>query len=176
MAQQAPKKNPANEPLDPDVVEKLGKVFLLISSSSDGEALTALRMFNRALEANGVDHHTLVARMAKPWLSDSSKDLFKTELANAKAIGRAEGLREAESKRGAEDAFSSTDGSDDWRQIALYVDREKQRLPPRDQTDWSCEFIDDMATRARLLSGYQPSPKQLVQLRKFFVRLGGKIT
>ena len=84
MAQQAPKKNPANEPLDPDVVEKLGKVFLLISSPNDGEALTALRMFNRALEANGVDHHTLVARMAKPWLSDSSKDLFKTELANAK--------------------------------------------------------------------------------------------
>ena len=71
--QQAPKRNPANEPLDPDVVEKLGKVFLLISSPNDGEALTALRMFNRALEANGVDHHTLVARMAKPWLSDGSK-------------------------------------------------------------------------------------------------------
>lgn len=172
---QAPK-NPASTPLDPDVVEKLGKVFLLMSSANDGEKLAAVHALNRALETNGVDYHTLVARMAKPWLSDGSKEQFKAEIANARAIGRAEGLREAETKRGIEDSFVNTDGSDDWRQLALYIDREKQRLSSRDQTDWCREFISDMATRARLLRDYQPTPRQLVQLHRFFVKLGGKIT
>ncbi len=40
--QHAPKKNPANEPLDSDVVEKLGKVFLMMSSPNDGDKLAAL--------------------------------------------------------------------------------------------------------------------------------------
>jgi hypothetical protein len=174
--QQAPKRNPANEPLDPDVVERLGKMFLMMSSSNDGDKLAAVNAFNRTLEKAGVDHHTLVARMAKPWLSDSSKEQFRGAIANARALGRSEGLREAETKRGIEDGFANTDGSDDWRQLALYIDREKHRLPSRDQTDWCREFISDMATRARLLSDYQPSPRQLVQLHRFFVRLGGKIT
>ena len=154
-----PKPNPASAPLDPDVVERLGKVFLLLASSHDGEKLAAMHALNRALEANGVDHHTLVARMAKPWLSDGSKEQFKAEIANARALGRSEGMREAEAKRGIEDGFVNTDGSDDWRQLALYIDREKHRLSSRDQTDWCREFISDMATRARLLSDYQPSPR-----------------
>jgi hypothetical protein len=169
-------RNPASASLDPDVVEKLGKVFLLMGSSSDGEKLAAMHALNRALEANGVDHHTLVARMAKPWLSDGSKEQFRAEIANARAIGHAEGLREAEVRRGLADDFSNTDGSSDWRQLALYIDREKQRLSSRDQTDWCREFISDMATRARLLRDYQPTPRQLVQLHRFFVKLGGKIT
>jgi hypothetical protein len=173
---QAPRKNPANEPLDVEVVEKLGKVFLMLSSPNDGDKLAAVHALDRALEKNGVDYHTLVARMAKPWLSDSSKEQFRGEIANAKAIGRAEGLRETEARRGLEDGFVNTDGSDDWRRLALYIDREKHRLSPRDQTDWCREFISDMATRARLLPDYEPSPRQLVQLHRFFAKLGGKIT
>jgi hypothetical protein len=169
-------RNPANEALEPDVVEKLCKVFSLISSSNDGEKLAAVHALNRALEANSIDYHVLTARMAKPWLSDSAKEQFRSEVTNAHASGRAEALREIETRRGAEDVFVNTDGSDDWRKVAIYIDREKHRLPARDQTDWTREFIDDMATRARLDPNYEATPKQLVQLRKFFMRLGGKIT
>jgi hypothetical protein len=169
-------KNPAAEALDPDVVEKLGKIFLVMSSSIDGDKLVAMHALDKALKKNNVDYHVLVARMTKPWLSDSAKELFKTELNNARALGREEALRESEGKRASADVFLSTDGSDDWRQMALSVEREKHRLSGYDQTEWSREFIDDMATRARLLPDYQVRPKQLVQLRRFFVRLGGKIT
>lgn len=79
----APPKNPANEALDSDVVEKLGKVFLMISSPNDGDKLAAVHALNRALEKNGVDYHTLVARMAKPWLSNSAKEQFRSEIASA---------------------------------------------------------------------------------------------
>jgi hypothetical protein len=175
MPQQAPKKNPANEPLDQDVVDKLGKVFLLISSPNDGEALTALRMFNRALEANGVDHHTLVARMKGPWLSDGSKEQFRAEIANARALGRAEGLREAETKLSLADDFTNTDGSSNWRAVARFVSRERERLPPRSRDAWNAEFIDNMiALAASPLT--KLSPKQATHLYNLFGKLGGKIT
>ena len=82
--------------------------------------------------------------MAKPWLSDSNKEQFKGEIANARAIGRAEGLREAEAKRGLEDDFSNTDGSSDWRAVARFVSRERHRLPLRNRDPRTFEFIDNM--------------------------------
>jgi hypothetical protein len=125
VPQQAPKPNPANESLDPDVIERLGKMFLIMSSPNDGDKLAAMHALDRALEKSGVDYHTLVARMARPWLSDSNKEHFRSEIANASAAGRAEGAREIEAKQYSGDDFRSADGSPDWRGIALYVQREK---------------------------------------------------
>jgi hypothetical protein len=172
--QQAPK-NPSSAPLDPDVVERLGKVFLLMASSSDGEKLAAMHALNRALEANGVDHHTLVARMAKPWLSDGGKEQFRAEIANARAIGHAEGMREAEAKRGLADDFSNTDGSSDWRAVARFVSRERHRLPLRNRDPRTFEFIDSMA--ALTASPHTNlSPGRANWLYDLFGKLGGKIT
>jgi hypothetical protein len=175
MPQQAPKKNPANEPLDVEVLDRITKVFLLMSSSSDGEKLAAMHALNRVLESNGVDHHTLVARMAKPWLSDSAKEQFKNELANARIAGRVEGAREAEAKRGIEDDFNSTDGSSDWRAVARFVSRERHRLPARNRDPRTFDFIDSMFA----LTGSPHtnlSPGRANWLYDLFGKLGGKIT
>jgi hypothetical protein len=162
-------RNPANEALDPDVVEKLCKIFLVMSSPNDGDKVVAIKAFNSALERNGVDYHVLVARMKKPWLSDSANEQFKSELANARAAGRAETLREVEARQYGIDDFRNADGSSDWRAIALYVQREKLRLADRHH-----EFIDDMA--ARVPFNRELSPKQLQYLQSLFLKLGGKIT
>jgi hypothetical protein len=173
--QHAAKKNPANEALDPDVVERLGKMFLMLSSSNDGDKLAAINALNRTLEKAGVDHHTLVARMAKPWLSDSSKEQFRGEIANARAIGKAEGLREAESKRGIESDFHSTDGSSVWREVARFVSRERHRLPLRNRDARNFEFIDSM--EALSMSPHTSlSPGRANWLFDLFGKLGGKIT
>ena len=167
--QQAPKRNPANEPLDPDVVERLVKVLLVMSSPNDGDKLAAMHALDRTLEKNGVDFHVLVARMAKPWLSDSSKQQFKHEIANARAAGRAEGIREIEARQYGVDNFRSADGSSsDWRAIALYVQGEKHRLLQRHH-----EFVDDMS--ARVPFGREPTPKQSAYLQSLFLKLGGRI-
>jgi hypothetical protein len=166
--QQAPKQNPASAPLDPDVVEKLGKMFLMLSSSNDGDKLAAITVFNRVLEKSGIDYHVLVARLTKPWLSTDAKEQFKSEIANARAIGRAEGLREAEAKQFGVDTFRNADGSSDWRAIALYVQREKHRLLQRHH-----EFCDDMA--ARIPFGREPTPKQSAYLQSLYLKLGGRI-
>jgi hypothetical protein len=171
----APKKNPANEPLDPDVVDKLSKIFLVMSSPSDGDKLAALHAFDNALKKNDVDYHVLVARMAKPWLSDGNKEEFRNEIANARAIGHAEGLREAEAKRGVEDDFVNTDGSSDWRTVARFVSRERHRLPLRNRDPRTFEFIDNIA--ALTASPFTSlSPGRANWLYDLFGKLGGKIT
>ena len=175
MPQQAPKQNPASAPLESNVVERITKVFLLMSSSNDGEKLAAVHALNRALEANGVDHHVLVARMAKPWLSDGSKEQFRAEIANARAIGRAEGLREAEAKRGIEDDFNSTDGSSDWRAVARFVSRERHRLPARNRDARNFEFIDNIMALTASPHTALSSPRA-TWLYDLFGKLGGKIT
>jgi hypothetical protein len=175
VPQQAPKQNPANEPLDAEVLERITKVFLLMSSSNEGEKLAAVHALNRALEANGVDHHVLVARMAKPWLSDGAKEQFKSELANARVAGRAEGAREAEAKRGLADDFSNTDGSSDWRAVARFVSRERQRLPLRNRDPRTFEFIDSIValTASPHTNLSTPRANWLFDL---FGKLGGRIT
>jgi hypothetical protein len=168
MPPNAKPKNPANEPLDSDVVEKLCKIFLVMSSPNSGDKLAAIHALDRALATNGVDYHVLVARMRKPWLSDGAKEQFKREIANARAVGRAEGVREVEAKQYGIDDFRNADGSPDWRAIALYVQREKLRLPDRQH-----KFVDDMA--ADVPFNRVPSPKQLQYLQSLLLKLGGKI-
>jgi hypothetical protein len=173
--QHTAKRNPASEALDPDVVERLGKMFLMLSSNNDGDKLAAINALNRTLEKAGVDHHTLVARMTKPWLSDSAKEQFKNELANARIAGRAEGMREVEAKRRIEDDLSNTDGSSDWRAVARFVSRERNRLPLRRRDDWGSQFIDNMVALANM-PRTTLTPKQANHLSRLFAELGGKIT
>jgi hypothetical protein len=175
MPQQAPKRNPANEPLDAEVLERLGKVFLMMSSPHEPEKLNAMRALDQAMKANGIDHHVLVARMAKPWLSDSAKEQFKSELANARIAGRAECAREAESKRGLEDDFSNTDGSSDWRAVAKFVSRERHRLPARNRDARNFEFIDNIMALTASPHTTLSSPRA-TWLYDLFGKLGGKIT
>jgi hypothetical protein len=167
VSQQAPKPNPANESLDPDVIERLAKVFLIMSSSNDGDKLAAMHALDRALAKNGVDYHTLVARMARPWLSDSNKEQFRNEIANARAAGRAE--------RSLGDDFSNTDGSCDWRAVASFVSRERHRLPSRNRASRTSEFIDNMIALAAS-PHTSLSPPQANWLYGLFGKLGGKVT
>jgi hypothetical protein len=60
-------------------------------------------------------------------------------------------------------------------EVALYVQREKNRLPPR-ALQKSAEFIDDMATRARSPHSREPTQRQHEWMHDLFFKLGGKIT
>jgi hypothetical protein len=164
----APKASLAATPLDPDVTDKLGKMFLMMSSPNHGEILAAVHAFNRTLEANGIDHHILVARMRRSWLTDGDKEFFKAELAKAQARGRAEGMMEAEARRYGVDNFRNADGSFDWRVIALYLQHEKSRLSPN-----TYEFVDKMAVQVPF--NREPTPKQSTYLQSLFLQLGGRI-
>jgi hypothetical protein len=145
------------------------------SSENVNEAGLAARAVMAELRKYGADIHDLIDHVENPPLNAHQiAEIQKAIDEKAKQLAEAE---RAEGPRpnfnGAE--FRSTDGSDDmddWRQLATFIDENKQRLSPRDYNDWAREFIDDMTTRARHDPHYQVRPKQYVELRKFAVRLG----
>jgi hypothetical protein len=170
-----PKPNLANARLDPDVVNRITKVFSLTASSNDGEGLAAVRMLYRVLQANGIDQHVLIARMKNSWLSDEHKEVFTKKVDEARIAGRAEGAREVEAKRGHEVGFSNTDQSTDWRAVARYVSRERHRLPWRNQDAKTFEFINGMVALAQSPST-SLSQGRANWLFDLLAKLGGRVT
>ena len=151
---------------------KLGKTIRLLASNSRGEAFAALCAIARLLESHGYSFHTLADHVENAngsGLSDADKQRIRSEIENAHAIGYAEGVKAAESKQHGTGAFRNTDGTLEWAEVALFVQRQKHRLPERHH-----EFVDDMASRTAF--GREPSPKQHQYLHSLFYKLGGKIT
>ena len=140
-----------------------------LSSGSDGEVVATVRALKRELEAAGVGFHELAAHIENGSLSDADKQKIRGEIENARAIGYAEGVRAAEAKQHGTGAFRNTDGKLEWTEVALFVQREKHRLPEKHH-----EFVDDMAVRT--VYGREPTEKQHKYLHSLFYKLGGKVT
>jgi hypothetical protein len=174
-------------PLPPNLISRranrrsrLGNIIMLLASSNDGDVLVAAHALARTLHSAGVDHHDLVKHIEEPSLNDRQIKLIQDEIDQRANIahdeGFVEGLRRAEAKQSGLDDFHNVDGTPDWRQIALFVQREKLRLPARAQTAQTSEFIEDMMMRARSPFSYAPTQKQHAWLYDLFLKLGGKIT
>src|SRR6516164_4253008 len=151
---------------------KLGKPIRLLASNSQGEAFAALCAIARLLESHGYSFHTLADHVESAngsGLSETDKQKISAAIENARVIGYAEGVAAAESKQHGTGAFRNTDGTLEWTEVALFVQRQKQRLPEKHH-----EFIDDMA--ARTVYGREPTPKQHQYLHFLFLKLGGRIT
>jgi hypothetical protein len=149
---------------------RLGEVILMLSSNSDGEVVNAVRAMLRLLQSCGADIYTLVEHVENGGgLTDADKQKIRSEIEDARALGYAEGVKAAEAKQHGTGAFRNTDGKLEWTEVALFVQREKRRLPDRHH-----EFIDDMASRT--VYGREPTPKQHKYLHSLFLKLGGKIT
>jgi hypothetical protein len=152
------------------IKEKLAALICLLSSNQDGEALGAARAIGRTLDAAGLDIHVLAEHVKNGHgLTDADKQAIRNEIENARAVGYAEGVKAAESKQHGTGAFRNTDGKLEWTEVALFVQREKHRLPDKHH-----EFVDDMASRT--VYGREPTPKQHQYLHSLFFKLGGKVT
>src|SRR5215813_11175055 len=155
-----------------ELAAKLGKPIRLLMSDSQGEALAALCAIARLLETHDRTFHALADHVENAngsGLSEDDKKKIKSEIENARAIGYAEGVAAAEAKQHGTGAFRNTDGAIEWTEVALFLQREKHRLPDKHH-----EFIDDMASRT--VYGREPTPKQHQYLHSLFYKLGGKIT
>ena len=150
---------------------KLGDVIRLLASNSQGEAFAALCAIARLLEAHRASFHDLAAHVENGGggLSEDDKKKIRSEIENARAVGYAEGVKAMEAKQHGTGAFRNTDGTLEWSEVALFLQREKHRLPDKHH-----EFIDNMASRT--VYGREPTPKQHRYLHFLFFKLGGKIT
>ena len=153
-----------------ELTAKLGKPIRLLASNSQGEAFAALCAIARLLEAYRLTFHELADHVENGGggLSEADKQKINAAIEDARIEGYAEGVAAAESKQHGTGAFRNTDGALEWTEVALYCQREKQRLPSKHH-----EFIDDMASRT--VYGREPTPKQHQYLHSLFFKLGGKI-
>ena len=154
-----------------ELAAKLGKPIRLLASDSRGEAFAALCAIARLLQAYNQSFHTLADHVESGGggLSEADKQKISAAIESARIEGYAEGVKAAESKQHGTGAFRNTDGTLEWIEVALFVQRQKQRLPEKHH-----EFVDDMA--ARTVYGREPTPRQHQYLHSLFYKLGGKIT
>jgi hypothetical protein len=149
--------------LPSEVTAKLGNVIRRMSSSSDGEIVAAVHAMLRLLASCGADIHTLAERIEKGGMSEKYRDEVRAQIKKAHEVGYEKGVRAAEAR-------FRPDGKLEFSEVALFVEREINRLPPDKH-----EFIHKMAFYAR--QELEPSPKQGKFLFDLFVQyLGGKIT
>jgi len=151
---------------------KLGNIIRRLMSDSQGEALAALRAAARLLESHRLSFLDLADHVENAngsGLSDADKQKIRSEIENARAIGYAEGVKAAESKQHGTGAFRNTDGALDWKEVALYCQRQKHRLNPKHH-----DFIDKVASQT--VYDREPTQPMHKYLKSLFYQLGGKIT
>jgi hypothetical protein len=143
--------------------EKLGNVIRRLSSDSDGEIIACIHAILNLLQSCGGDIHALAARVENGGMSEKYREEVRAQIKKAHEVGYEKGVRAAEAR-------FRPDGKLEFSEVALFVERHINRLPPDKH-----EFIHKMAFYAR--QELEPSPKQGKFLFDLFVQyLGGRIT
>jgi hypothetical protein len=149
--------------LPSQVADKLGNVIRRLSSDSDGEIIACINAILRLLESCGGDIHALAAQVENGGMSEKYREEVRAQVKKAHEVGYEKGVRAAEAR-------FRPDGKLEFSEVALFVERQINRLPPDKH-----EFIHKMAFYAR--QELEPSPKQGKFLFDLFVQyLGGRIT
>ena len=153
-------------PLPHELAIKLAKPIRLLASDSKGEAFAALCAIARLLQSYGQSFHTLADHVENggSGLSETDKQKINAAIESARIEGYAEGVAAAEAKQHGAGAFRNTDGTLEWTEVALFVQRQKHRLPEKHH-----EFVDDMASRT--VDGREPTPRQHQYLHSLFYKL-----
>jgi hypothetical protein len=154
-----------SDPLD-SVLHKLASCIRMLLAT-DGQRTAAILGVQRMLEGlannNNVDVHALAERIEKGRVSKQYQEEVRTQIKRAHEVGYEKGVRAAEAR-------FRPDGKLEFSEVALFVERRIDNLPPDKH-----EFIHKMALYAR--QDIEPSPKQGKFLFDLFVQyLGGRIT
>ena len=148
--------------LPSEVTARLGNVIRRLSSDHEGEIIAAMHIILRLLESCGGDIHALAAQVENGGMSEKYRDEVRAQIKKAHEVGYEKGVRAAEAR-------FRPDGKLEFSEVALFVERQINRLPPDKH-----EFIHKMAFYAR--QEFEPTQKQGKFLFDLFVQyLGGKI-
>ena len=148
--------------------QKIAHTLRMLTSNQQGEVFAAVQALKRLLQALGTDLDGL-ARGFEKILNGGGKAITQAEMQKAISDAYAAGVQDAENKAHGPHDFQDTDGSLPWEAVALFLQRNKHRLPARNH-----DFVDKMA--AQTVWGREPSPSQHKYLKSLFYQLGGKIT
>jgi hypothetical protein len=150
--------------------EKIAYTLRLLDSDQSGEIVAAVHALKRILQSLGTDWDGLAKGFEKILNGGGGgKAITQAEMQKAISDAYAAGIQDAENKAHGAHDFQNADGTASWEAIALFLQRNKNRLDARHH-----EFIDDMASRTAF--GREPTERQHKYLHSLFYKLGGKIT
>jgi hypothetical protein len=141
--------------------ERLASLVRLLNSDKDGEILATVHAIKRTLETAGTDMNGFAHGIEN---LGKNAEVSKAKM---KQIWDA-AVQHTENRLHGADDFASTDGKPTWQSVALFCQRNKQRLRPQTH-----EFVDKMASQT--VWGREPTPNQHKYLFALFLQLGGKI-
>jgi hypothetical protein len=155
----------ARDPLA-DILHRLASCIRMLLAT-DGQRPAAILGVQRMLEGmgkdNNIDVHALADRIENGGVSEKYREEVRAQIKKAHEVGYEKGVRAAEAR-------FRPDGKLEFSEVALFVERRINDLPPDKH-----EFIHKMAFYAR--QDLEPSPKQGKFLFDLFVQyLGGRIT
>ena len=141
--------------------QRIAAVVRLFASNSDGDKIAAVYALERVLRGAGTDFNGLAHGIENLGKSTVVPDEIKKKIWDA-------AVEHTENRLHGADEFRSTDGKPTWQSVALFCQRNKQRLRPQTH-----EFVDKMASQT--VWDQEPTEKQHKYLFALFLQLGGKI-
>ena len=152
-----------NEP----IAKRIAKLFRLLASDFDAEALNAARRMKQLLAVGGLSFNDIATvienangEIEEKKYSDSDAEIIFT---NGVEKGRAEEAR----KREAPPEFYDTDGQPRWYEIAVFCQKNSARL----DGEWERNFVSNMPSK--IVKFGKPTERQAPHLLAIFVKLGG---
>jgi hypothetical protein len=152
-----------NEP----IAKRIAKLFRMLSSDYDNEALAALGRMKNLFKAEGLSFSDIATviencngEIEEKKYSDTDAEIIFTKGVEK---GRAEEAR----KREAPPEFFDTDGQPRWYEIAVYCQQNSTQL----RNEWERNFANDIP--GRIIKFGKPTEKMIPHLLAIFVKLGG---
>ena len=134
-------------------------VIRLLASDKDGEIIAAVHALKRVLESAGTDLNGLahgVENLGKGVSNEERRKIWDAA------------VEHTENRLHGADDFIDSSGKPTWQSVALYCQRNKQRLAPKHH-----EFIDKVA--AQVPWDREPTERMHKYLFSLFLQLGGRI-
>jgi hypothetical protein len=141
--------------------QRIAMVIRLLASDKDGEILAATAALKRTLHSAGTDIHGLAHGIENLGKSTVVPDEIKKKIWDA-------AVQHTENRLHGADDFINADGKPTWQSVALYCQRNKQRLDTRHH-----DFIDKVASQT--VYDREPTERMHKYLFSLFLQLGGKI-
>ena len=137
----------------------------LLASDKDGEIIAAVCALKRVLEsagtdinglANGIENLGKAEKKAAEMLAQERKKIWDTA------------VQHTENRLHGADDFIDSSGKPTWQSVALYCQRNKQRLAPKHH-----DFINKVASQT--VYDREPTERMHKYLFSLFLQLGGRI-
>jgi len=139
--------------------QRIAMTIRLLASDRDGEIIAAVHALKRVLASAGTDLNGLahgIENLGKGISNEERKKIGDTA------------VQHTENRLHGADDFIESSGKPTWQSVALYCQRNKQRLAPKHH-----EFIDKVASQVPW--DREPTERMHKYLFSLFLQLGGRI-